>query len=248
MEAFAIPANTGGMYQEWLAQKLADSPRGTRAALARHMGLEASAITRILTGQRKISANEIPKMAEFFGEEPRLNSWRREWLGREVDRLKATLDQAPKERGYRFGVSVVGEVNAGSFRPIDDRESLTLPQTFVPPDPRFGLEHQIVMIVRGRSIERVARDGDLLVCLKIEATTPQDGDLVIAERIRDQGSLIELTAKRLRIKMDGSSVLLPEYLDDKLNLPLSLSDDREGADEPLVRILAVVLAMYRPLR
>lgn len=52
---------------QWLRLQFKLYPSKTKAALARHLGLEPPAISKILSGTRQIKAHEYVKMREFFG-------------------------------------------------------------------------------------------------------------------------------------------------------------------------------------
>jgi SOS-response transcriptional repressor LexA len=56
----------------WLAEKLKNAPRGTRVALATHLGIRPDAISRIVGSKeiRDIKLDDLVGMAEFFNEEP----------------------------------------------------------------------------------------------------------------------------------------------------------------------------------
>lgn len=56
----------------WLAKKLDAAPRGTKVALARHLGVRPDAISRIVGDKetREIKIDDLVGMAEFFDEEP----------------------------------------------------------------------------------------------------------------------------------------------------------------------------------
>ena len=157
----------------------------------------------------------------------------------------------PREQ-FVAGLPIAGEVAAGTWIEPDELDEAAAPDLFVPPDPRFAQRFQRVWIVRGRSLERFARDGQALICVVLgngSPIEPQDGYLVIAERSRHQGGLVERTAKRLRIRGGGRYELVPEYLDAALNRPLVFSDGRQEDDEDIeARIVAVVLGVYNPLR
>lgn len=61
--------------QAWLRSELEKKGRGAKSALATHLGARADAITRILNVEpgketRDISADELVKMIEFFGNTP----------------------------------------------------------------------------------------------------------------------------------------------------------------------------------
>lgn len=58
------------MYREWLTNILAGQPRGTKARLAEHIGIDSDKLSKILSGTRDISAEELREISDFFGEEP----------------------------------------------------------------------------------------------------------------------------------------------------------------------------------
>lgn len=58
------------MYREWLAKKLETARRGTKARLAEHLGLNADVVSKMLSGVRDITAEELRKIAEFFDAMP----------------------------------------------------------------------------------------------------------------------------------------------------------------------------------
>lgn len=142
-------------------------------------------------------------------------------------------------------VPIVGYVAAGVWSDPNEMDEARPPQDFVSPDPRLPIRYQRAWIVRGRSVEKHAQDGTILVCALLgdgSPIEPRDGDLVIAERRREQGGLVERTAKKLRILM-GKSELLPQYEDEALNTPIPLGDDNDE-----VAVIAVVLGAYKPMR
>lgn len=54
----------------WMLQKLAEDRSRTRAGLAGRLGVDRSAVTRMLARERQIKASEIQGIAEYFGEMP----------------------------------------------------------------------------------------------------------------------------------------------------------------------------------
>lgn len=75
MDCFAESANTSFMrnlaeqQREWLAQELAKHKHGVRKVFAEALGLRPEMITRILKGEREVSAIELSKASKFFGSE-----------------------------------------------------------------------------------------------------------------------------------------------------------------------------------
>lgn len=222
------------MHREWLEKKLREKGRGARKALADHLGLEPSAITRMVSGERKITSEEFFKIVRWFGGNAEFPGEMPLEVGEPID-----IEAEPV-----YGLPIVGYVAAGTWLDADEMDEPRAPKFFVPPDTRFPLESQRVWIVQGKSVERSAKDGEALICVTLEDANPKSGDLVIAERTRDQGALIERTAKRLRY-VGSRAELVPEYLDAARNVPLPLGTGQEGET---VRIIAVVIGRYSPLR
>lgn len=54
---------------EWIRARLSDE-RGERARLARHLGMDGAKLAKILSGERRVQAVEIPAILSFFGEGP----------------------------------------------------------------------------------------------------------------------------------------------------------------------------------
>ena len=76
--------------RRWLADEIAKKGWGAKSALAAHLGVRNDAISRILTekgdqSHRRISVDELVKMAQFFGSTPpglaalsnRIKIWRK---------------------------------------------------------------------------------------------------------------------------------------------------------------------------
>lgn len=237
------------MERGWIKKLLDERGRGSQAELARYLGVDPSVISKIVNGTREIKAKELFAIVNFFGGSRKIFD---AGLSRDLarDAQDVVMDNSDlDEPVVAPGIPIVGEVAAGQWiEPDDVVDTNPMQGEYVPPDPRFPARYQCAWIVRGRSVERFARDGQALVCAFIgggSPVEPQDGDIVIAERHRAQGGLIERTAKRVRFFRDRTE-LIPQYEDDSLNKPLVLSESPD--DEIEVRIIAVVLGVYQPLR
>lgn len=100
--------------------------------------------------------------------------------------------------------------------------------------------------VKGTSINRLAPDGSYLVCVDLTSGIRVDsGDVVIVERIHDQGALREVTAKRI-VAENGTYVLKPESDDPLWQATILLDHDIYEMDSE-VRIVAKVKHVIRPL-
>lgn len=195
------------------------------------------AIRNILRGKSfNPRSDTLAKLAKVLGVAP-------EELMRAALPGSGAFEIAPLSRTQDQGILVLGEVAAGVWRevPIDNgQEGVALP---ILPDPRHPAERQFGVVVRGESINKVAKDGDYLICLAPDDDVRhsiKDGDLVVLERIRPDG-LREVTVKRVRHAFDGwefwSESTDPRY-SGAINLNEDLSQDGDGIE---VRIIGIVL-------
>jgi lambda repressor-like predicted transcriptional regulator len=145
-------------------------------------------------------------------------------------------------------IPILGEVAAGLWldRKHFDTPLEKRPASPFPPDPRYPIEAQFDLVVRGESLNRFARDGDLLRCVSCDKAgiEPNDGDLVIVERTR-HGSDVETTAKRL-FRRSGLAELRPESDDPRWQEAIKL--DRQTVGEGAVTVTAIVLYAYKAAR
>lgn len=112
-----------------------------------------------------------------------------------------------------------------------------------PQDPRFPAEAQFDLVVEGSSLDKLARQGDLIRCLDVDLAEVEisDGDIVVIERRR--GDDIELLGKRA-IKQGDDLELCSESTRDFWREPvIRHSQKRRLAGE--VRIIGKVLYAYR---
>lgn len=155
------------------------------------------------------------------------------------------------KRKQRTGpIPTNGAVAAGLWLDLDlHADPRDLEQYPIAADPRYPHEAQYGLIVRGNSINKVADAGDVLHCLDIliaQEDTEED-DIVIVERVRAQAGQKEVTAKRIQ-KRGRMIILTPDSTDPRwkpieFNPRASRDDDREE-----VRVIALVLAVYKPIR
>lgn len=174
-------------------------------------------------------------------------------LGRSEEYLLGEIEQAPTRTSARLPgsaqyVPVRGEVAAGLWREVDDQSHIeSEPETIpVAPTPGIPFEYQFCLIARGTSLNKLAQDGDVLVCTDIikSGAEIKDGDLVIVERRKYQGAMREVTAKRVR-RANGGFELWPESIDPAFQTPIRI-DDGEDDDEEIDVIAKVLWIMRKP--
>lgn len=54
------------MYREWLGKMLEGAERGTKARLAERLGISGDMVSKMLSGVRDITADELPQISAFF--------------------------------------------------------------------------------------------------------------------------------------------------------------------------------------
>jgi transcriptional regulator with XRE-family HTH domain len=139
------------------------------------------------------------------------------------------------------GLWVVGEVAAGLWK---EATAMLKPYSLpVTPDPNYPADAQRLYRIVGNSVNRVAQDGDYIVCLDILAAneTPVNGDFVVVRRL--EHGKAEYTAKRY-YRENGAAKLRPESDDPDFQDDIELIGD-DGVE---IQITDIVLAKYKQIR
>lgn len=219
--------------QAWLKAELEKKGRGAKSALATHLGARADAITRMLNTDpgkevRDISAEELVRMISFFGTSP--------------SEIQSELREDPHPV---TGLRVVGRVAANTWIDVHDMDFSYDDAEEVPAVGGYPKEWQYVLIVAGKCLNKLADNGDKLVCLDlIKAHKHEEpGDLVIVERRRFGGQMVERTAKRLRQSAKGME-LWPESHEPEYQEPIALYEPHE--DVEVVIVAKVLWVMKKP--
>lgn len=137
-------------------------------------------------------------------------------------------------------IYILGEVAAGVW--VEETMSLSMAdavESVFPADPRYPIDAQYDLVVRGTSIDKIAREGDLLRCIDVvkAGIEVRDGDLVICRRTR--GQLVEVTAKRVRRRAAGAMELWPESTDPRWQEPILV-----GGDDAGIEVIAICTFTY----
>ncbi len=113
--------------------------------------------------------------------------------------------------------------------------------------PRYPIDAQYDLIVRGTSINRFAHDGYRLRVVDTQKTGLEvpEGGYAIVRRFRDDGQIVETTAKRLKRRSDGKFELWPDSSDPQWQTPIIMGSDPE---REIVEVIAMVLYSYRSAR
>lgn len=139
------------------------------------------------------------------------------------------------------------EVGAGGFHQRDELRQEPFGHVTVPSMPPFTDAHQWLERVVSDSMDKEIPVGALIHvvdALEIHYR-PTHGDIVVVERTRAQGALVERSVKRLRLTPDGAQ-LWPESHNPRWLGPMRLgdgSDDETASPEVRVRVEIVGLVL-----
>ena len=233
-EARQVGPKEANEFQRRVTQRLADLKRNPFEA-ARLGGFKERGFVHdvVVLKKNSVTGENLKKLAVALDCDV-------EYLLSRQDVAKATSSV------YSPGVvSVRGEVAAGLWidSGLDGAETFTLRPSPFPPDGRYPTAAQFDLVVRGTSIDRFAREGQILRCVTLDGYRRDlaDNQLVIAERFR--GDLRERTAKRWKTSK-GRLELWPDSDDPRWQEPLIVDPETGDADGDLVKIFGVVLYVF----
>jgi SOS-response transcriptional repressor LexA len=166
------------------------------AELSRRSGVNYDNVTKYVGGAvENPRGKTLEKLASALGT---TTLYLREGL---TDRKPLTVGSIP----YR------GVVAAGLWAEAGD--ALSEPEEWLPfnPVPQYPEGAVYCLTVQGDSLDKIAPHGTTLVVVDLLASgiPIRAGDLVVVERSRDGGGLVETTAKRVR-EANGGLELYPE--------------------------------------
>jgi transcriptional regulator with XRE-family HTH domain len=237
------------------------SPTG----LARRAKISSTTLTRALNDRKHkfaLSVKTLEKIYEVSGINPAkfLNEISQDKLSTAIDVLGVSLSapagvslSAPAKHFTSVGpvprrhseegdpTIIVGTVAAGRWREstiLDGIlfDSVTLRHSDYPPSKCF------VCLVGDDSVNRTARKGELLYCIRLDALKqpPEDQAIVILERRSEDGHAAELTARRIS-KYKNGWVLTFSSSNKHLKEVIEISD----LFAPKLRIIGLVEYVFR---
>lgn len=153
-----------------------------------------------------------------------------------------------KSHALPFG----GTVEAGAFREIDPTDQSEHDPVDLPPDPEFPENTQTVYAVAGDSMNAAGIEpGMFVAAVSSDAYVAahgalRDGQIVVVERLRNDGQERELTVKRLRIYEDRTE-LVPASTNPR-HKPIVIPRNHAADDGTQVRVTGVVRMATRLFR
>ena len=156
---------------------------------------------------------------------------------------KNEVDQLVESKSPIGMVRTIGKVAANTWLSVDEMDFGYDDVEYVPSVGGYPVEWQFSLIVEGNCLNKKASHGDRLVCLDTikSGVDVEADDLVIVERKRFDGQMVERTAKRVRQAADGFE-LWPESTDPAHQDPIRLYRVPEGED---IQVVGKVLWILR---
>lgn len=166
-----------------------------------------------------------------------------EWLATGAGQPRnGALTKPANKPGTVSMVPVIGFVKAGTWQDIEEWGALEVAD-YVPSTGDFPADWQFALVVDGNSVNRAARHGDWLICVDLIKSQIDigDDDLVVVERARYDGQMVERTAKRVKRTLSGME-LWPDSDDPAHQEPIAY---RTNGEKDEVRITAKVIWVLR---
>lgn len=170
--------------------------RMSQVKLANAAGIGQSTLVEIETGVTN-QPRSIVKLAEALRMTVEELTGSTE-TGLYVLKTRAIIDR-DAERNVSFAyIRVRGEVSAGVWRAMEEEDAFETYEVPIASDPRFPPGSLFGLIVRGSSVDKFARDGEIAVCLDIwQSPRPYQHDDLVVVRRRRAGEH-ETTIKQVR--------------------------------------------------
>lgn len=210
----ARPLYLWAMLAEWLRNSL-ETAEMSQAEFARRMSqalgrsIDRAAVNKMVTGARKISAEELLEAVKILKTTP-------------------VLEKDTPVRMVRVAASVQAGHWAETWEWADDDQY----EVAVPDDPLLRSFKLYAAETRGTSMNRRYPEGTVVVFTNVMETEEsfQAGRRYVVERLRADGAM-EHTIKLLHLDDDGKYWLVPESDDPRWQAPIALDDDLRSGDE-----------------
>jgi SOS-response transcriptional repressor LexA len=209
----------------------------TATELAKLVGKAPSTLTRPLsspTHQYAIKLRTLEEIAEKTG------------VPLTADLRKAAAKKRPPAPEGRVELPIRYQVAAGSFLKRDEIPQEPYGFRRVPPAPGYEGMKQWLEMVQGESMNRLIPPGSLVHVVDAYDLNyrARHGDIVVVERERVDGSMVERTVKQVSI--DGDRVeLWPRSHSHRWQSALELTGGTTAGEEFTVTIVGKVVQSYQ---
>ncbi len=221
-------------YKKWVIENL-DKPGMSQTGLAKVLGVHPSAVNKIVSGKRGLKSHEVALAATYFGE-------------------AAPSTELTPFSGALSIIPIVGTVEAGAFREVDEFDQSEPVTLSLPRDEKFPNARQVAFDVAGDSMNdlkpRPIFAGDRAVCVAYEDIAHQvvlrDGMVVVVERKRDSGHFREWSVKQIEIYEDRTE-FHPRSTNPR-HKPIIVHRNFEADDGVTVEVIALVRRVVNDLQ
>lgn len=136
-------------------------------------------------------------------------------------------------------------VAAGLWAEVDDLQDAPIGMSPMMPDERFPYDKQWAEMVVGDSFDKEYPEGTIVHVCDAFGLDPLalDGKVVVVERRRSSGFLIERTLKQIAVAK-GKVELWPRSNNPKWSAPVKLTDGVRGDEDIEVHISGLVIGAY----
>lgn len=161
----------------------------------------------------------------------------------EVTESHAAIDLKPNLVKVQATIPVRGKVAASTWMDVDEMDFGYDDMEMVPTVSSYPANLQFALEVEGNCLNKKADSGDILICLDIIGAQEdfKEGELVIVERKKYDGQMVQRTAKRVRRAAKGYE-LWPESTDPAHQEPIILY---EAIENETVTVIGRVLWIFR---
>ncbi|MFK4826025.1 helix-turn-helix domain-containing protein [Paenochrobactrum sp. BZR 588] len=209
----------------------------SKAELSRRSGITYDSINKYLRGDiDNPRGNVLEKLAHTI-DKPIL--WLRDGIELELP-VDAVIQTAITT------VRIVGTVEAGTFREVDELDQSEPVEIAVPRDDKFPYARQMAFNVSGDSMNdlrpRPILSGDRAVCVAYSDVAHEvplrDGMVVVVERTRDGGHTREWSIKQIELYEDRT-VFAPRSTNSNYK-PIVIERDHDTDSGMSVEVIAIV--------
>lgn len=201
--------------------------------IARVIGRDRTAATKMLNGTRSVKFNEQDGLRELIarygGAQPP-----------PPPSPPVSVVPRPKDVGRR--IPVVGEVEAGAWRETVAREAYEIDEYLALDVLGYESARLKALKVVGPSMNKLYPPGRYVVIADPADAGVRDGDHVVVERRK--GSMTEITLKEFVREDDGRIALWPRSDHPDFQEPIYMQS-REETDQDGASIIGIVVADYR---
>lgn len=206
--------------------------------VAEAMGMSRGGYIKVERGERNMTLDFIERASRLFGV-PKATLLNESVGSSGISEVTALGQQM-------LPVRVVGTVEAGTFREVDEFDQSEFEEIYDTPDPRFPKARRAAWNVAGDSMDalkpRPILPGDQVICVDfddLEGRVPlRDGMVVVVERTRDGGQTREWSVKQVEL-YEGRTEFHPRSNNPK-HRPIVVSHDLHADDGQSVQVRAVV--------